>query len=57
MRNPGHRQPHLHTGQGAQQAQVIEVAEMADPEHRAGQLRQPDPERQIEPVQRSPLPP
>ena len=29
MRNPGHRQPHLHTGQGAQQAQVIEVAEMA----------------------------
>src|SRR5688500_12509867 len=42
-------QRHLHTGQSAQYLQLVEAAEMADAEHLALHVTEPDAEREIEP--------
>ena len=41
-------QPHLHAGQRAGEHQVVEVAEMADPEHLVLELAEPRAERHVE---------
>ena len=44
----GELQAHLHAGQRARQHQVVEVAEMADPEHLVLELAQAGAERHVE---------
>ena len=41
MRHPGLAQAQFDPGQGSRQRQVVEIAQMADPEHLAGELATP----------------
>src|SRR5262245_48128906 len=52
-RTEGHRstealEGHLHPGQAGEELQLVETAEVADPEHLAFDVTEPDPERQVE---------
>ena len=43
--------PNLHASQRAEQAEVVEVAEVTDAKCTPGELAESDPQRQIEPIQ------
>src|SRR5437868_4870220 len=47
-RHAGEREPHFNAGQRAHEHEIVEVAEMADAEHLAAELRQPGAKREIE---------
>ena len=48
MRNISHPQPHFDAAQRSGQHQIVEITKMADPEHLAGQPRQPVAKRHVE---------
>ena len=51
MRYSGDGQAHFHAGQRAHQAEIVEIAQVADPENLAFELRKPHPKRHIEVLQ------
>src|ERR1700730_3057269 len=52
VRHAGEREAHLDTGEGADDGQVVGVAEMADAEHLAGELGEAGAERNVEMLER-----
>src|SRR5580700_3692309 len=52
VRHAVEAQRHLHAAQRAQHHRLVEIAEMADAEHRALQLAEPAAERDVEPLAR-----
>ena len=51
VRHAGKRQSHLHSSERADQADVVEVSQMADPEGRAGEAPEADAERHVVAIQ------